>query len=122
MNQLLAKLVLTRAGCKVTIAENGVRALEKLKEDKFDIILMDIQMPEMDGYQTTTIIRSDLETPLSEIPIMAMTAHALAQEKDKCMYAGMNDYISKPFEADELFSKIVALVKKDREVPILENE
>lgn len=122
INQLLAKLVLTRAGCKVTIADNGLRAVEKLKEGKFDIILMDIQMPEMDGYQATKVIRNELKAPLSETPIMAMTAHALSQEKDKCLHAGMNDYISKPFEANELFTKIVSLVRKTNAVSILERE
>lgn len=120
MNQLLANLVLTRAGCHVTLAENGVIAVESLKNNSFDIILMDIQMPEMDGYQATHMIRYELGAPYSEIPIMAMTAHALTEEKDKCLEAGMNDYISKPFEVHELFSKVVALVKKDNVISMLE--
>lgn len=111
VNQLLAKAVLKKASCNVTIAENGVIALDALKKDSFDIILMDIQMPEMDGYEATRIIRKELGPPYSEIPIMAITAHAMVEEIDKCIQAGMNDYISKPFDADELLLKMAALVK-----------
>ena len=89
------------------VAENGKIALEKIKQDTFDLILMDIEMPEMNGYETTSIIRHTLK---SEVPIIAMTAHAMAGEQDKCLALGMNDYISKPINANLLFEKMLQAV------------
>ena len=89
---------------KVDIAENGKLAIEKVKNKQYDIILMDIDMPEMNGYDTTTSIRNDLK---NNVPIIAMTAHAMAGEKEKCLNLGMNDYISKPINTDLLFEKIL---------------
>lgn len=106
LNQLLAKAVLTKANCIVDIAENGLIAIEKLKIKQFDIVLMDIQMPEMDGYEATKHIRTLSEKPLADIPIIAMTAHALHTEVEKCLGIGMNDYISKPFKTKDLYGKI----------------
>lgn len=112
MNQMLAKKVLSDWKCRVTVAGNGLIAINKLTENDFDLILMDIQMPEMDGNEATQHIRKEFSPPKSEIPIIAMTAHALAGEAEKCMSVGMNDYISKPFEAKELYSKIRSVAKK----------
>ena len=106
LNQLLATKSLQSAGCKTTTALNGRDALEKLKSGTYDVILMDIQMPEMDGYETTRYIRKKLSPPLSTIPIIAMTAHAFDSDVTKCLEAGMNDYVSKPFKRDVLLSKI----------------
>ncbi|HYG40212.1 MAG TPA: response regulator [Cytophagales bacterium] len=114
INQLLAETVLRSAGCEVTIADNGKIALEKLQANAVDIVLMDIQMPEMDGYEATSYIRSNFKKPLSQVPIIAMTAHAMSPESAKCIQAGMNDYISKPFEANDLYHKIASLVKKNK--------
>lgn len=85
-------------------AENGKAAIEKMAETDYDIILMDIEMPEMNGYETTTHIRGVLE---SSVPIIAMTAHTMAGESEKCLQMGMNGYISKPIREDLLFSKMI---------------
>jgi PAS domain S-box-containing protein len=106
INQQLAKVVLHKMGCEVDIAENGREAIEKLEGSRYDIILMDIQMPELDGYEATRYIRTLPDAAINKIPIIAMTAHALNDEGAKCIQAGMNDYISKPFEKEILYSKI----------------
>jgi len=106
MNQALAKSRLNSWDCKCDIAENGKVALEKLEHNLYDLILMDIQMPEMDGYQTTKRIRK-LKPPICEIPIVAMTAHASSTDEQKALKAGMNDYISKPFNPEALYNKII---------------
>jgi signal transduction histidine kinase/DNA-binding response OmpR family regulator len=99
MNQKLVTQVLKRLGCQVEVADNGEHAIRKLQDAAYDIILMDIQMPIMDGYETTQYIRSKLN---NSIPIIAMTAHALASEREECLKAGMNDFLSKPFRMEEL--------------------
>lgn len=99
MNQKLAAIILESYGFSVTIADQGVKAIEILRGERFDIILMDIQMPEMDGYMTTRILRNEL---CIATPVIAMTAHALAGEKEKCLHTGMHDYISKPFDEQTL--------------------
>lgn len=111
MNQLLAQKVLGDWGWSVEIAKNGIEAIEKLSSKDFDIILMDIQMPEMDGYEATRRIRSDFPTLKRNIPIMAMTAHVMPSEEEKCYKAGMNGYISKPFDTQVLYAKIISIVK-----------
>ncbi|MGZ4054506.1 MAG: response regulator [Bacteroidia bacterium] len=113
LNQILAKKVLTDWNWEVEVAENGLIAIEKLKKSNFDVILMDIQMPEMDGYEATRTIRKMPDPAESETPIIAMTAHAMAGEADKCLKAGMDDYISKPFDTKVLHSKIIEAVKKN---------
>lgn len=104
LNQLLATKVLERWNTSPDIASNGKIALEKLKEFTYDLVLMDIQMPEMDGYETTEYIRNKIS---NKLPIIAMTANAMVGEKEKCLKAGMNDCISKPFDPKELYSKII---------------
>jgi PAS domain S-box-containing protein len=89
------------------IAENGKLALEQMKQKEYDLVLMDIEMPEMNGYVTTSFIRHELK---SNVPIIAMTAHAMAGEQDKCLALGMNDYISKPINANLLFEKMLMVV------------
>jgi CheY-like chemotaxis protein len=85
-------------------AENGKVAIEMMKSKAYDLILMDIEMPEMNGYETTTYIRGVLE---SSVPIIAMTAHTMAGESEKCIQMGMDGYISKPVREDVLFSKMI---------------
>jgi CheY-like chemotaxis protein/HPt (histidine-containing phosphotransfer) domain-containing protein len=99
MNQRLVHQVLNRLGYQVQLAENGQRALQLLADGAYDIILMDLQMPVMDGYETTRLIRSHLKLT---VPIIAMTAHALPSEKEDCLKAGMNDFLSKPFQMADL--------------------
>lgn len=113
LNQVLATKVLTNWNWKVDVAENGQIAVNKLQANNYDIILMDIQMPEMDGYEATRYIRKNLPPPKSTIPIIAMTAHAISGEVERCEQVGMNDYISKPFNEDILYSKILTVLKID---------
>jgi CheY-like chemotaxis protein len=111
-NQLNVQLILSLFSeytLKLQVAENGSIGIEKLKENNFDIILMDMEMPVMNGYEAATIIRGELK---SDIPIIAMTAHAMAGEKERCLSLGMNDYISKPINASLLFEKIYDLTNK----------
>ncbi len=103
LNQFLAKSVLMKFGCIVEIADNGKTGYEMAIIGDYDVILMDIQMPVMDGYSAAQNIR---QASVSNVPIIAMTAHAMAGEKDKCLSFGMNDYISKPFNKVELFNLI----------------
>jgi signal transduction histidine kinase/DNA-binding response OmpR family regulator len=110
VNQLLVKRVLEKTGSHVDIASNGLECIERIKLESYDVILMDLQMPEMDGYTATKYIRTNLPSPLCEIPIIAMTAHALTSEVDKCLAIGMNDYISKPFKQEVLFSKLAKFI------------
>lgn len=106
INQMLAMKVLSDWGIKVDLAENGLLAIEKATAKDYEIILMDLSMPEMDGFTATMVIRSDKQTRNRETPIIAMTASALQGENQKCFKAGMNDYISKPFDPQELLDKI----------------
>jgi signal transduction histidine kinase/CheY-like chemotaxis protein len=108
-NQLNVKLILSlfsEYGLVLQVAENGSIGIEKLRENKFDIVLMDMEMPVMNGYEAATVIRNEMK---SAIPIIAMTAHAMAGEKERCLSLGMNDYISKPINANLLFEKIYDL-------------
>jgi CheY-like chemotaxis protein/HPt (histidine-containing phosphotransfer) domain-containing protein len=105
INQKFATALLTKAGHEITIAENGLKALEAVRRDNYDLILMDIQMPDMDGIQATRAIRA-LPSPKCDIPIIALTAHALSGAKEEYIAAGMNDYLSKPIDPSALFTKI----------------
>ncbi|MET3128369.1 PAS domain S-box-containing protein [Arcicella rosea] len=107
LNQKLAMKVLERFGFFPELAENGRIAVLKVQEKQYDVILMDLQMPEMDGYQATQFIRKKLE---NNTPIIALTAHSLIGEKEKCMAVGMNDYITKPFSPKDLFNKIASFI------------
>jgi PAS domain S-box-containing protein len=108
MNQFLATQILKKWNADVKLAENGLEALTILKNNSFDLVLMDLQMPEMSGYEATKHIRSgkdNIRNP--KIPIIALTADAFEETKIKVLKTGMNDLITKPFKQDELFSKIV---------------
>lgn len=113
INQLLVIKVLENQGYDITVAGNGRIALEEFDKQSFDVILMDLQMPELDGYETTRIIRK-MSGEKGEIPIVAMTAHTIKGELEKCVSIGMNDYISKPFNASELYQKIETIMEKAR--------
>jgi signal transduction histidine kinase/CheY-like chemotaxis protein len=112
VNQLLAARVLHKCGFEADIAENGKIALDKYSNNNYDIILMDLQMPEMDGYEATIRIRS-MNNSKRNIPIIAMTAHTIKGEFERCMTIGMNDYISKPFHTNDLCQKIYTYVPKN---------
>lgn len=102
LNQKYIQGLLKRWNAKWVLAENGKIGVEKSKEQTFDLILMDMQMPEMDGYQATRAIRGDDNNPNQNVPIVALTASALIDEKNKALSAGMNDHLSKPFTPDQL--------------------
>lgn len=103
VNQKVAKRVLTHLGYQVDIVNNGVEAIKAIAEKSYDLILMDIQMPEMDGLETTRYIRKqESESQLPPIAIVAMTANATDDDQNVCRDAGMSDYISKPIQIDKL--------------------
>ncbi len=108
-NQRLINFILKKAGAKVTMVENGKLAIDAVNgknENHFDIVLMDMQMPEMDGYSATRHLRDQDY----QVPIVALTAHAMASDRQKCMVAGCDDYVVKPFVQQDLFDKIVHLI------------
>lgn len=109
LNQLLMKTLLDDFGFERDIAANGKIAIEKLAEKDYDIILMDLQMPEMNGFEATEYIRNKMN---SKIPIIALTADVTSADLTKCTAVGMNDYIAKPIDERVLYSKIIELVKK----------
>jgi len=109
LNQLLMKTLLDDFGFGRDIAANGKIAVEKMATNNYDLILMDLQMPEMNGFEATDYIRNIL---LSNVPIIALTADVTTVDLAKCKYVGMNDYISKPVDERLLYSKIIGLVKK----------
>lgn len=111
INQRVAVKMLEKRGYKLDIADNGLEALELMKRNKYDLLLMDVQMPKMDGYEATRNIRKN-ESGASRIPIIAMTANALKGDKEKCLQAGMDDYVSKPFRPNELYSIVEKWHKK----------
>ncbi|MDR3110121.1 MAG: response regulator [Planctomycetaceae bacterium] len=107
INIIVATAMITAQGHKVEVAENGIEALELLRKNDYDMVFMDCQMPEMDGYECTEIVRSPgsgVRNPL--IPIVAMTAHAMAGDREKCLECGMDDYITKPIDASNLAETI----------------
>jgi CheY-like chemotaxis protein len=103
------KTLLDDFGFERDIAENGKVAIEKLKDKEYDVILMDLQMPEMNGFETTEYIRNTLK---SQIPIIALTADVTTVDLAKCKAVGMNDYLAKPVDDRLLYSKIIGLLKK----------
>ena len=108
LNQLLAKRTLEKAGHSVTVASNGKEAVAALGRETFDLVLMDIQMPVMDGFQATARIREQEIVSGKHQQIVAMTAHALKGDRERCLEAGMDGYVSKPIRNSELFAAITA--------------
>ena len=104
-NQLMAQRMLEKVGYRVVVASDGKEALADIQQQTFDVVLMDVQMPEMDGLEATRQIRK-LSHPMCVIPVIAMTASAMAEDRAVCLEAGMDDYVSKPFNPVELVSKI----------------
>lgn len=114
MNQKLAVTLLRRAGYSVNAVGNGREAIQALEDQVYDLILMDIQMPEMNGFEATQAIRK-MEGDGKPTPIIAMTAHAMKGDRERCLQAGMDDYVSKPIEAQELFVAIEKWTKSSDE-------
>ena len=104
VNQLLAVRLLEKWGHRVTVAENGRKALEALARESYDLILMDVQMPEMNGWEATQAIREKERGTGKHLPIVAMTAHAMKGDDEKCFAAGMDDYLAKPIRTIELMA------------------
>ena len=108
-NQKVALYVLGQRGHTVEVVQNGIQAIEKIKQQEFDLALMDMQMPQMDGFQATAEIRAMPEARKAKLRIIAMTAYVLKGDREQCLAAGMDDYISKPINAEELIAKIEGL-------------
>ncbi|MCJ7852293.1 hybrid sensor histidine kinase/response regulator [Pseudomonas monteilii] len=104
VNQLVAKGMLAKLGCQVQLATQGAEALELLEQDEFDLILMDCNMPVMDGYEASRRIRQSGRWP--HLPIVALTANAMPEERERCRAAGMSDYLAKPFRREELLALV----------------
>jgi CheY-like chemotaxis protein len=113
VNQQLATIVLTKLGYEPQIAENGLEVLDKLQSTPFDLILMDVQMPEMDGLETTRVIREKFN---HQPTIIAMTANAMQGDRDDCIRAGMEDYISKPVKPEEIAAMLEKWARKRMDV------
>jgi CheY-like chemotaxis protein len=103
INQRVGKLILQRAGFSVDVAADGAETLEAHKKHPYDIVLMDCQMPHMDGFEASLAIR---KLPLTQPAIIAVTANALVGERERCLNAGMDDYLSKPFQAEQLIAMV----------------
>ncbi|MGH8329211.1 MAG: response regulator, partial [Pseudomonas sp.] len=100
VNQLVAKGMLGKLGCEVIVAGHGGEALDQLEQSEFDLVLMDCNMPVMDGYEASRQIRRSGRWP--QLPIVALTANAMSEERERCRAAGMSDYLAKPFRREEL--------------------
>ncbi len=105
-NQKLAVAILGEAGHRVVVASDGAEALACHRDGRFDVVLMDIQMPDMDGFQATTAIRAGKAGPDRDVPVVAMTAHALIGDRENCLAAGMDAYVAKPIRRDELLATL----------------
>ena len=122
VNQTLAVRILEKRGHSVKIAENGKEALKLLEKETFDIVLMDVQMPEMDGFAATQAIREEELKTGKHIPIIAMTAHAMVGDRERCLAAGMDQYVTKPLHVKELIATIEDAVSSAQKQPPLEME
>jgi CheY-like chemotaxis protein/HPt (histidine-containing phosphotransfer) domain-containing protein len=110
VNQRLAASLLERRGHKVTIAANGREALAAVTAQPFDVVLMDVQMPEMGGFEATAAIRAlDLSRHAARLPIIAMTAHAMKGDRERCLAAGMDEYLTKPLDPRQLCALVEAI-------------
>lgn len=102
-NQIVAEGTLEKMGCNVELASNGMEAVSAVKEKQYNLIFMDCQMPIMDGYKATENIRKiEKENGTERIPIVALTAHAMKGDRERCFAVGMDDYIAKPFREPQL--------------------
>jgi len=106
VNQLVAVRLLERRGHRVTVVENGLEAVDRARKEDFDVILMDIQMPLMSGFEASREIRAREQKTGEHVPIIAMTAYAMPGDSEECLNAGMDDYISKPIESDEFYGVV----------------
>jgi len=108
VNQLVGAKLLEKMGHRVDIAANGLEAVNAVETLPYDLVFMDIQMPEMDGLEATRVIRK-LESSVSNVPIVAMTANAMDGDRERCVESGMNDYLSKPVKRGDLLDMLEKL-------------
>lgn len=120
VNQLVALRLLEKYGHSVTVAANGRKALELLEKNAFDVILMDVQMPEMDGWEATKKIREKEKSIGGHIPIIAMTAHAMKGDEERCLAAGMDRYLTKPLRTKDLLATLEEFMKQDTSEPAID--
>ena len=106
MNRRVVQVMLEKRGHRVVVASNGREALEALRKDAFDLVLMDVQMPEMDGLEATRALRDLERVSGRHLPVIALTAHAMKGDRDRCLAAGMDGYLSKPIPAADLLQTI----------------
>jgi len=120
VNQKLVARLLEKRGHFVKIVENGREALESLEQESYDLILMDVQMPEMDGFEATGELRRLEKQSGRHTPVIALTAHAMKGDRERCLAAGMDGYLSKPIRApelDELLEKYITLREAGPQTP-----
>lgn len=117
LNQLLVRKIIQKWNYEMDVANNGREVLTLLDKNTYDIVLMDIQMPEMDGYTATQAIRNMSHPDKKNIPIIALTAHATNEEAQKCLHMGMNAYVTKPFNPELLLKTILQLTSKQQALP-----
>jgi PAS domain S-box-containing protein len=110
INQLVARSLLTREGHQVTVVPNGAEAVAALRRQAFDLVLMDVQMPEMDGFEATAALRAEERGSVRRTPVIALTAHAMSGDRERCLAAGMDGYVTKPIRPKELLRAIAAIV------------
>jgi CheY-like chemotaxis protein len=110
-NQKFIMRLLDRWGHQAVLVENGLQVLEALDTKTFDLVIMDVRMPEMDGYEASRKIRESEKTNGGHIPIIAITAHAIKGDRERCLEAGMDEYVSKPISSDKLFDIIETLAE-----------
>ena len=108
VNQTIIRAMLARMGCAIDMADNGVQALSAFEKNTYDLVLMDCQMPEMDGFDTTRAIREreTLNPTMGRVPVIALTALAMLGDAERCLAAGMDDYLTKPIQLEQLSAKM----------------
>ena len=117
-NQFLIRAITKAENWEITMVDDGQQAIEAYKKDTFDLILMDVQMPILNGYEATRMIRNVESEKGIHTPIIALTAYAMKSDKDQCIEAGMDDYISKPFKRQQF----IDVIKKALGIPFIQSE
>jgi CheY-like chemotaxis protein len=117
VNQKVAVRLIEKRGHRAVVAGNGREVLEALARETFDVVLMDVQMPDMDGFEAAAAIRASEKRTGAHLPIIALTAHAMQGDRDRCLAAGMDGYVTKPFQPGALFDAILAVLPQAHDVP-----